>query len=451
MSVLLGRLHPIRTYAQPERDTPFDSRHAHRPVRVAIDREFVRDRPAVDLLVELSSQGYVELWSTRDEGHAWIRIGDVAGPDDSVSVDTTWPDGRQSRSGIWPASQWDAAVAEQSERRGLDPAQVRSRLMLAAACMERVDALVVDDFDFVPSERLAARSNPMSAESTCALVGLVLRLRGDYGPVPVGAASFYSLVARALLPAGWRWFSACVASSSETGDDYLVNVGQSAIERLSRAVVSRDRCIGHAQDPRASASAEEAAYYFDVELLMLSSAMDSIAHVANASHGVLDRTDLVGWRRKDWRKALSKHAPPLWEATEEGKRDRDAIEIVALLRNTIHGEGMRDVAVGTASSLENRLGISPKIAEQLAPLVERNGGAEPWGLSIGPAIPTLSPGPFCQRLLPVVAESMDRLMTLTAVEQLPGVEPGELMTTAPLDNIFEPRITERLLLLAGLH
>ena len=41
----------------------------------------------------------------------------------------------------------------------------------------------------------------------------------------------------------------------------MINVGQSGLERMARAVVSRDRCLGHDFDGKGDMAAEDAAYY----------------------------------------------------------------------------------------------------------------------------------------------------------------------------------------------
>jgi len=369
----------------------------------------------------------------------------------SIPVTTEYSDGRRSLGGIWPSDQWTRFIDEYTARSGAARSAVEGRFLVAAALMDRVDGLVVGDLDFGTAATFAARANPMTPETACALVGLAARLRTDFSIAPVPRSLFHFLVARGLLVEGWRWFAACAASSHATNDDTMINVGQSGLERMARAVVSRDRCIGHDFNGKGDMAAEDAAYYFDVELLMLSSALDSVARVAHVAHVVKGETYSVGWRReKGWRKALKKAAPKLWAETEPGTLARDAIELVAVLRNTIHGEGMRKITVGTESSLDNQLEIAQSDATALDAILSRHGGSGEWGLTPG-SHARLQPAPYAQQIVPLVAQAMNSLMRLTEVERLPGVDSAALMTGPPVaDELFRSDLTERLLLLTGL-
>lgn len=451
MTVVLGRPHPIQVYAGDRDRSPFATGDLRRPLRIAIDRSSVAQSTELDLLLELRD-GRAEVWSTAAEDlDATITVGEPASGwhGDSIPVTTQYSDGRRAFTGIWPRSQWERQITAHAAATHQSVTVVKSRFLAAAALMERVDALVVGDLDFGPS-RLAARANPMSPASACALIGLVARLNGDYDIAPIPRSFFHFLVTRGLLSEGWRWFSACVASSLKTGDDYLVNVGQSAHERIGRAIMSRDRCLGHAFGGDGDASAEEAAYYFDVELLMLSGALDAVAQVAHIAHDVAEDSWNVGWRRARWRQALRKRSALLWTLTEPGTAERDAIELVALLRNTIHGGGMPKVTVGNIGAVANQLVVSERLAEDLARILNRHGGAERWGLTLDRS-PTLAPAPFAQLIIPLVVAAANSLMRATEVEKLPGAVPSKLPMDAPVnERLFEPALTRRLLLLTGL-
>jgi hypothetical protein len=451
MAVVLSRLHPIRTYGRATQTDAFAIRGPTRPLRIAIDRSSAPAGPALDLVLELAAAGHAELWSTEDEGvDATVNIGVGPSADNSIPVCIQHRDGRQTLLGIWPKAQWERHIEQHVTTTGQPRAIVEPRFLAAAALMDRVDALVVGDLDFGHASGLASHANPMSPEGACALIGLVARLKDDFTVARVSRSFFHFLVARALLPAGWRWFSACVASSHATTDDFVLNVGQSGHERLARAFVSRDRCLGHDLGGHGSSAADEVAYYFDVELLMLSSALDAVAHVAHVAHSVDEDVRSVGWRRGRWRHALKKVAPPLWGMTEYETPERDAIELVALLRNTIHGAGMQQIAVGGTGSIGNQLAISANVAEELLPIVDRHGGASAWGLTPGP-YPRLVPAPFAQRIVPLVARAMNTLMSATEVDRLLGVNASTLLSEPPItQDLFRPDLTERLLLLAGL-
>jgi hypothetical protein len=449
VTVVLNRPAPIGV--RPDREkSPVGAADRRRELVVAIDRSSVRSSAAVDLIIELASAGHAELWTTgSDDADMTVNIGVGYADPDSIPVTNTRRGGGGSYTAIWPKVQWETDIAEHVEQTGEPISAVRGRFLAAAALLDEVDALVVADVDFGGAQSLAKRANPMLPEDACALLGLVLRLRGQSG-APIPFNEFQFLVSRALLPAGWRWFSACLQSSRAGGDEATSHIAQSAFERVARALLSRDRCLEATLWGHGRGAADSAAYYFDVELLMLSSGLDSIAQVGHQAHSVPGDLHSVGWRRKEWRRNLAKAAPALWSASELNSPARDAIEIVALLRNTIHGEGMRQVAVQASTGIEGHLGVSKAIAARLEPTLERHGGAAAWGLRTGDSS-LIAPAPFCQRLLPMVTTAMDELMALTDVERLAGVQPASLMTAGPSDGWFDPTITSRILLLAGLN
>jgi hypothetical protein len=451
MPVVLTRPHPIRTYAGEKSSNPFAIGDPARPLRVAIDRSSAISGRALDLVLELATSGHVEMWSTANEGlDASVGLGVGPSAGDSIPVTIQFRDGSSSLSGIWPKEQWERDIDEHANRTTQPRSTLEPRFLAAAALMDRVDGLITGDLDFGPASGLASRANPITPEAACALIGLVTRLRGDFIGSPVSRSLLYFLVTRGVLPEGWRWFSACVASSHATTDDFLLNVGQSGHERIARAMVSRDRCLMHSFAGKGDTASEDAAYYFDVELLMLSSALDAVAQVAHVAHSVKDDPWNVGWRRGRWRKALKKAAKPLWAMTEPGTSERDAIELVALLRNTIHGEGMRKIGVRGPGLVDDQLAISSAVATRLEPVVDRVGGADAWGFTLG-QYPRLSPAPFAQRIVPLVAEAMNSLMRATEVERLPGADPPTLLSGPPItDDLFRRDLTDRLLLLTGL-
>jgi hypothetical protein len=449
MTVVLNRLNPIRHYGAGKPDSPFASDELRRPLRLAIDRSSAPGGPALDLVLELGRDGFIELWSTEDEGlDATVLIGVGPADKDTIPVSTKDKDGSGLLSGISPKRQWDRQIDEHAAKTGLPRDAVAARFLAAGALMDRVDGLIVGDVDFGPTGFLAAKANPLTPEAACALTGLVARVHGEYDAItPVGRDFFHLLATRGMLPESWRWWSACVSSTSN--HDYLMNVGQSVQERAGRAIVSRDRCLSSVFGGSADAG-EEAAYYFDVGLLMLSSALDGTAHVAHVAHAVKGKKYDVGWRRKQWRKDLKKSAKPLWTLTELGTPERDAIELVALLRNTIHGEGMRKVGVGGMGPRHSQLAISPEIAADLQPIIERHGGLDAWGVSVTP-FQLVAPEIFVQQIVPLVVQALNSIMRVTEVELIPGANPATLLHGPPVtEELFKPALTQRLLLLAGL-
>ena len=87
-------------------------------------------------------------------------------------------------------------------------------------------------------------------EEALTIIGLYLRLQSEYIVAQIGndqlrmnRGMFIWVGTRELLPEAWRWFAACVQHSSGAGagDDRLGYLGQSLLQRFSRALEARDR------------------------------------------------------------------------------------------------------------------------------------------------------------------------------------------------------------------
>lgn len=112
----------------------------------------------------------------------------------------------------------------------------------------------------------------MSPEDAAAVVGLYLRQRNEFtiwkgqpaGTLESNRGLFYWVLTRRMLPAGWRWFGACVASSEDQEISELVLLAQSALVRLGRALRARDRVLVQFQLEQDNETAVEALFYLDV-------------------------------------------------------------------------------------------------------------------------------------------------------------------------------------------
>ena len=76
---------------------------------------------------------------------------------------------------------------------------------------------------------------------------------------------------------------------------------------------------------------------------MLGGCFDAAAAVADAAHQLDSRPANIGFRQPEWRKSLRARAPELHQLTEAGTPVRAVIDLVAQLRNTIHGDPPQNV------------------------------------------------------------------------------------------------------------
>lgn len=300
----------------------------------------------------------------------------------------------------------------------------------------------------------------LPAEAT-AIVGLFLRSRSDFTIAKgatfsdgVSRGLFYWILARALLGSAWRWFSACVASSTATGDDALTYLGQSALQRFDRLLRARDAILRQAQLPPDRDAGDEAIFFLDVALLMLSGAFDVAARVAHRAYGVTLDVHLAGWRRKAWRTSIVAAEPAFGSLLATGSLVADMLEIVGRLRNTVHGAGLQGIAYSEGSLLshENLVQLPAGEHEVVVEAMDRHAGHAAWGVRpLGAGLVALEPDTFVEALVPRAAVALNALMDATDVTRLSGVRADDLPGGPPVDDqLFSASMTRSVRLLGGL-
>lgn len=344
----------------------------------------------------------------------------------------------------------------------------RSALLAAYARTHGFHALVNEEGLLLGTRpQLALDCCCISPKDALAVVGLYLRhtdrfiTRRRAGPrastYSMDRGGFYWGLARALLPAAWKWFSGCVQSWIATKDEQVLMLGQATITRVDRALRSRDRLWEQTQRAPSGNAFDEAMYCLEQVLLMLSGAFDAVARVATlvykpqTSKGKDWEVKRASWREDGWRMALGTPAPLLANTMKLGTPERDALELVARLRNMVHGEGLEALRLAEGGR-DAEFVVVPKQEEQaLLDSLSRAGGAAAWGVvrhGIGRVL--LDPALYVESLIPAATRSLNRLMEVTEVEKLPGVKEGDLPAGPPEDELFGADVRRRLLALAGL-
>jgi hypothetical protein len=133
--------------------------------------------------------------------------------------------------------------------------------------------------------------------------------------------------------------------------------------------------------------------------------------------------------------------------------ERDALELVALLRNSVHGEPFTPIARRVAGQTINLIQLPAEDTPPFLAAVGRRGGEAAWGIH---PVATTSGGirieadTYVEVLLPAVARSLNALMRTTEVERFPGVPPGWVTSLWPSTDAEEPEIRAAVRLLAAL-
>lgn len=454
-ATILPRLAEVHTYGGEERSAFVRSKQ-ERSLRITLDLDSLAPSEALDILLELGRHDEIDLTTTQPVGFSTVTVGSTVVSGDQVEVITEAPNGNKSLTGVWPASQWLRFADDEARARDLDPDETRRRFLLAGAEFGRADCLALHDPRF--SRGGAKNANPMTVDQAAALAGLYLRSRGhdevqmwDRGSFRIGFGWQYFVAARMRLRAGWRWWSACVAAGQLPTGEATMATAQAVLDRFPRCIRARDEVLYRTLVPAGKGDQEGILYHLDALLLMLSGTIDATALVANEAHSVGAHAHQIGWRRKQWRQQLASAAPVLHDLTDSGTPTRALIDLVAEMRNTIHGAPLSGVHFHGGSEQMHLVALPPRAATEIQPCADALGGLDHWGFrSTSGSRLLLDPHRFVQVVLPFAAAALNAIMEATAVEQLPGVDPAKLSTGPPSDHVFEPTRTHRICLLLGL-
>lgn len=445
------------TRIHSEEESAFTRGTKERPLCVIVDLDRMNPSPEAEALLAIGRHELITLLTTSDASPPTITL-DI----EALRNESGWPviirDADDKPKTYWAV--WSNSVFEFARRHAestREPlAEIERRYLLTEAGNGRADALVLASPDGVQPPGLAERGNVVSLAAALALCGLFLRSRdegaidiSDHSRHSMSLGTQYFLGARSLLPAGWKWFSACSRANPDVG---VAGKGEAVLRRFPRCIRARDEILWRAFNPVRKSDQDGILFYADALLLMLGGCFDAAAAVADAAYLMQSRPENIGWRRARWRKSLQTKAPRLHELTEPGTRTRAVIDLVAAARNTIHGDPLRGVESESGSEARHLIDIPAQTATAIGNCASVLGGATTWAaLDEVAHLRMLDPVPFFQVLVPLAAAALDAIMETTDVERLSGVDSDDLLTGPPTDGLFEPHMTMRVQLLLGLR
>lgn len=382
-------------------------------------------------------------WSDAGYAIGWIVATPAQPADELVSHDLVWSDGRTATHGgivgnmvefaandTRAAAYTDLSVDQARQRREADA-------VAACAAQELQADLYITERPYLHAATwaLADGVNFCSPRDALAVVGLYLRSQGTFlisrgtdgrGSETLNKGLFYWVGARELLPEGWRWFTACVTHDHARGADELIYLGGAVFQRLTRTLQARDDLLRAMNMAQNHDVAESAVTALDTCLVFLMGALDAAARVAHYVLG-LPPADVyrAGWQKNQaWLKDVAARAPTLAAVVGAGTVGLDALTVLRLLRNTVHGAGLRVLAVGRGarSDQETLVGLPRADHTEILAIADRRGGRDSWGLrEVLPGELHADPGALLERLLPDVIVLLNNLMGATPVEGLAGV------------------------------
>jgi hypothetical protein len=449
----------------------FAGRPAFRQMRVLLDVDSIGEPPSdqghVGLLLGLLSHEYINLLRYSDSGPpadaprrqlqwggsapiGWAELGLRDAATDTRSV--TYSDGDSvTHAGIMGNAHVVAASdTASSAYSGLVEIEQRSRRVSDVLAAQVADATGAD---ILISSRpylyqMTWRATPdvtiLTPEEALSVIGLYLRAQGQFpvwrnrdglGSITFNRGLFYWVGTRALLPEGWRWFSACAQHSHVPGNnDELLYLGQSVLERVERALRERDSLNISLNRRQSNDTADDTLAALDALTLWLMGAMDATARVAHKICVGDGEERLAGWQHDKWRKKIEKHSPKLSQLVVPGTDGWHIVNVLRLLRNTVHSSALSPLGVSSLGRREGTLVRLPR--EDTASLkhsVNALGGKLLWGVqSVLPSDIHADPGLLAEQIVVRVIALLNQLMQATPVEQLPGVslKPEDLLPPA---------------------
>jgi hypothetical protein len=215
------------------------------------------------------------------------------------------------------------------------------------------DMLVTGSKLLLKSTSAAVRqANPMSPADVLAVLGLFLRDRNDgvyqmedRAQIRSSQEGLYQVGARAVLPAGWRLTSAAYDSSASTGDEAVAHLAETVHRRIERALYVRDCIMARLQQPRARTTPVDLLYHLDAFLVQLVGSVDALARIVDIAAELNTPNREIGWGNSRWLAAVTAKEPGFKPALTTTPGPEAVLELLATLRNNIHGDILRPAEV----------------------------------------------------------------------------------------------------------
>jgi hypothetical protein len=394
---------------------------------------------------ERYAPGWIEL---RRHGQAYVAL--LATPT-TVTEASAWPGWQDI--GVAVASLGGAGTADD---------KLADVLAALAAASAAPDMFVTARDGLLRTKSTVVReAHPYDLHDAISLVGLHLRTsdqyfvgtedRGIWSPSRYNRGLFYFVAARGLTPAGWRWFSACV----DSGDESLVLLAQSVLERVDRSLRIRDDIYRWLLLPQNNDTADEALAQLDALMFTLHGAFDAAARVAHRVLQLPGRTRFAGWHHSEWQGQVdAAGGGHLVDLVRVGTSGAALLQVIRSLRNTVHGEATRAVAVlgsATSGGLDTQLALPSDEADMVLRAVDVLGERERWGIrEVAPTRLLIRVPAFIEQIVRPAYNLLNNLLDRTPVEQVLDGRSASFAGPPEDDDAFSPARTQRILWQLGL-
>lgn len=458
--------------------TAFSPRRQLSVLTVMIDAELLREPPpspftepehfdALGVLSGLLLHRFIRLYRYSDEGppselepvphehgiavfRGWVELHPAIEGQEIRLVTFEPQAGHVASAGIYPNSIINAGNDSRSPAYShLDSEGTRTHRILDESAARVAQDGVHADIYVSRREYLYSGSYPpardvtiCTPEEALTLVSLYLRAQGEFLAAklsPQGDALvmnrglFFWVGARELLPAAWRWMSACAQLSAASGDDRLNFLAQSLLQRFSRALLARDKIHIALNQPQNNDLIDESLAELDEVLVLLMASVDITARVAHTVLGITSDSYRSAWQSTPWLRDVRSVAPELADVIDRGTNHEATLTILRLLRNSVHGAALQGISVTDGRKpLASRIALPAADESRILEAMRLLGHERAWGL--GQPLPgqeTIEPGIFVDRLFDFVVPMLNDLMAATPFEGREGFEVESLLTEPP--------------------
>jgi hypothetical protein len=309
----------------------------------------------------------------------------------------------------------------------------RSDVLAAQVADQGVDADVFvtrRDYLLKAQWRVTRDATVCTPEEALTLIGLYLRRQNEFVLAKMGndelrmnRGLFVWVGTRELLPEAWRWFSACVQHAGATPESRLGLLGQSLFERFGRALEARDR-VHHARNQLQNNDLmDEALSNLDQVFLLLMSCVDIVARVAHSVLRLSGSERNAAWQSANWIDQFRKAQPALAMIVAPSAANHDALTILRLLRNSVHGSALQGMGVlRFGSPMQYLVGLPSEDEAQLLQAMDHLGGRSIWSVEqLSPGSSHFDPAILVDVLFDHIVRLINELMKATPVEQLDNV------------------------------
>ena len=303
----------------------------------------------------------------------------------------------------------------------------RERDLLAAEVAQVVEA---DLFITERSYLFELRSPVAQGVTVCrtpealAMVALYLRTQQEFvlwcaadgtGPT-TNEWLYYQIGAMGLLPELRQWSAVWPQVQLEQAREALSGLSGALWQRITRALRTRDRFHRAYDLPQNRDTVRTMLVELDTLLITLMGAVDVSARFVHILLGLpVRQRRYAGWQHSDsWLAKVAEKDAALAALFKPGTTLAHTVDILRLLRNTVHSEAIRATMRQVGFTRDAPIRLPREDEKTILASMDAVGGRETWGAQAAPdRSAAVDPGRFIEQLLPSVLTVLNAVMAHT--------------------------------------